>query len=98
MSLIHCPKCQRKISSKNIKCPYCGYQRANDYFFDWPLFYLTTVSVFMLVVIVFLSYFQGVFQGIFLVVMAILTLLTIVLPVNLLKNLLIKSMDMSDVN
>ena len=86
MSLIHCPKCQRKISSKNIKCPYCGYQRASDYFFDWPLFYLTTVSVFMLVVIVFLSHFQGVF----LVVMAILTLLTIVLARKLIKKFINK--------
>jgi|WetSurMetagenome_2_1015567.scaffolds.fasta_scaffold132558_2 hypothetical protein len=88
MSLIYCPKCKRKISSKSKKCHYCGYQITRDpnHYFDWPLFYSTTLSVIILIIVLFISHFQGIFQGIFLVIMVIVALLIIILARKIIIN------------
>jgi Zn-dependent alcohol dehydrogenase len=28
MAIVNCPKCEKKISSQTMLCPYCGFQRS----------------------------------------------------------------------
>ena|GEM_PF-2893621 len=51
MSIIRCPNCKRKISSKSLKCAYCGYQMTEDpyqkimkFLSKW-VFYTTLICV-----------------------------------------------------
>lgn len=80
MSIIRCPNCKHKISSKSKKCAYCGCSIAeNRDYFDWPLFYLTITGAIFLIIIVSMLYFQGILQGIFLGVMTVVILLNLIL-------------------
>ena len=83
MSLIHCPNCKHEISSKSIKCPYCGYQitKEPNYFLEWPydLFILTILGIFTVIIpSIFLPYFQSIFQSIFFVILIFIALLVII--------------------
>lgn len=85
MGLIYCPNCKHKISSKSIKCLYCGYQIKEDPYqkalkssFN-RLFYLTIFGIITVIIpALLLPYFHGIFQGVFLIVMFFIALLVVV--------------------